>query len=210
MKKTRKKSKLKWDKLLKSLTDIFGACLGLLIFSPLFLILPVIIKIGSKGPVIHKRKVVGKGDTVFYAYKFRTMVDNADKILKDNKELNETFLLNFKLIKDPRITRVGYILRRYSLDEIPQLINVLRGQMSLIGPRMMTPAEHQRYGEWRDLILTVKPGLSGLWQVSGRQEVSFQERMELDVKYVKNYSFWKDVEILYMTFIAVFKAEGAF
>ena len=82
--------------------------------------------------------------------------------------------------------------------------------MSLIGPRMMTPVEHQRYGEWRDLILTVKPGLSGLWQVSGRQEVSFQERMELDVKYVENYSFWKDVEILYLTFIAVFKAEGAY
>jgi len=195
---------------LKKLMDVFGACMGLTVLSPLFFVLPLLIKIESKGPVFHKRKVVGKNNVPFFAYKFRTMVKDADKILKNDKTLNKNFLGNFKIKKDPRITQVGYYLRKYSLDEVPQLINILKGQMSLVGPRMMTDIELQEYGKWRNLILIMKPGLSGLWQVSGRQNVSFQRRIGFDIDYVTNWSLWKDIQIIFKTFIVVLKAEGAY
>ncbi len=143
-------------------------------------------------------------------YKFRTMVNDADIILEKDEALNRDFLENFKIKKDPRITKIGYILRRYSLDEIPQLINILKGQMSLVGPRMMTGVELQQYGKWQDIVLTVKPGLSGLWQVSGRQDVSFQRRMEYDINYVTSWSLKQDIEIIFRTFFVVMKAEGAY
>jgi len=195
---------------LKKLMDVFGACMGLTVLSPLFFVLPLLIKIESKGPVFHKRKVVGKNNVPFFAYKFRTMVKDADKILENDKTLNKNFLGNFKIKKDPRITQVGYYLRKYSLDEVPQLINILKGQMSLVGPRMMTDIELQEYGKWRNLILIMKPGLSGLWQVSGRQNVSFQRRIGFDIDYVTNWSLWKDIQIIFKTFIVVLKAEGAY
>jgi len=195
---------------LKKLMDVFGACMGLTVLSPLFFVLPLLIKIESKGPVFHKRKVVGKNNVPFFAYKFRTMVKDADKILENDKTLNKNFLGNFKIKKDPRITQVGYYLRKYSLDEVPQLINILKGQMSLVGPRMMTDIELQQYGKWRNLILIMKPGLSGLWQVSGRQNVSFQRRIGFDIDYVTNWSLWKDIQIIFKTFIVVLKAEGAY
>jgi lipopolysaccharide/colanic/teichoic acid biosynthesis glycosyltransferase len=138
------------------------------------------------------------------------MVNDADKILRNDPELSQCFLECFKLKKDPRITRVGYILRKYSLDEVPQLINVLRGQMSIVGPRMMTKLELEQYGDHRDLVLSVKPGLTGLWQVSGRQNVSFQRRMELDIDYIENDSLWKDFSIILKTFRVVFNGDGAY
>jgi lipopolysaccharide/colanic/teichoic acid biosynthesis glycosyltransferase len=190
--------------------DLTGSFVGLVLSLPLFIVVPVLIKFESEGPVIYKRKVVGQDGIPFSAYKFRTMVKDADKILENDPKLNECFLECFKLKQDPRITRIGYFLRKYSLDEIPQLINVLRGQMSLVGPRMMTVMELEEYGEYMDLILSVRPGLTGLWQVSGRQDVSFQRRVELDVYYVNNWSFWKDVVLILKTFRVVLNCEGAY
>jgi len=200
----------KRSRYIKNIMDVIGAILGLLLFSPLFVILPVLIKFETPGPVFHKRKVVGKNGGLFNAYKFRTMVKDANKILAADESLNREFLENFKLKRDPRITRIGFVLRKFSLDEIPQLINVLKGQMSLVGPRMMTVVELGQYGQWKDLILTVKPGLSGLWQVSGRQDLSFSRRVELDVQYMSNWSLWEDVKIIFKTVFVVIKAKGAY
>jgi lipopolysaccharide/colanic/teichoic acid biosynthesis glycosyltransferase len=194
----------------KRIIDVAASCLGLLATSPLFLVLPIIIKIESKGPVFHKRKVVGKNGVSFFALKFRTMVKDADTILQNDPDLNKRFLESFKLKRDPRITKVGYILRKFSLDEIPQLINIIKGQMSLVGPRMMTDVELEHYGRHRDFVLSVKPGLTGLWQVSGRQDVSFNRRVELDIAYLKNSSLWKDFVIICKTFRVVFNGEGAY
>jgi len=206
----KKKSNQKFSKFLKRIIDITFSCVGLITTVPLFIILPIIIKLQSEGPAIYKRRVVGKNGLSFFAYKFRTMVKNADKILENDRGLNECFLECFKLKKDPRITRIGYFLRKYSLDEIPQLVNVLLGQMSLVGPRMMTVIELQHYGEHKDMILSVKPGLTGLWQVSGRQNVNFQRRIELDVDYVSNWSLFKDITLIFKTFRVVFSCEGAY
>jgi lipopolysaccharide/colanic/teichoic acid biosynthesis glycosyltransferase len=200
----------KYAKKLKRLTDIMLSCLGLIILFPLFILLPLLIKRESKGPAVHKRRVLGKDAVSFDAYKFRTMVKNADKLLEEDPTLNEAFLENFKLKKDPRITRIGFFLRKYSLDEIPQLINVLKGQMSLVGPRMMTNLELDQYGKSKMAILSVKPGITGLWQVSGRQDVSFQQRVELDLKYLSHWSLWMDLKILFRTIFVVVKAVGAY
>jgi len=163
---------------LKRSIDLTASFVGLVLTMPLFIVVPVLIKFESEGPVIYKRKVIGLNGVPFSAYKFRTMVKDADKILENDPELSKCFLECFKLKQDPRITHIGYFLRKYSLDEIPQLINVLRGQMSLVGPRMMTAPELECYGEHRELILSVKPGLTGLWQVSGRNQLSFDEMIE--------------------------------
>lgn len=193
----------------KQTLDITGACAGLLLFSPFLLIIPFAILIESKGPVIHKRKVVGKHGKLFSAYKFRTMVQNADDFLEENKELKTRFLENFKLKEDPRITKTGRLFRKYSLDEIPQFINVLKGEMSLVGPRIKTEEELSRYGSSREKVLSVKPGITGLWQVSGRQEIPLFQRMELDIAYVGQASFWGDVAILLKTLPAILKGTGA-
>jgi len=193
----------------KRMLDIAGACAGLLLFLPFFLIIPFITLIESKGPVIYRRKVRGKNGKPFSAYKFRTMVQNADHFLEENREMKVRFLENFKLKEDPRITKTGRVLRKFSLDEIPQFVNVLRGEMSLVGPRIKTEEELECYGSSREKILSVKPGLSGLWQVSGRQEIPFSRRMELDITYVDHASFWGDVGILLKTIPTILKGTGA-
>lgn len=208
--KERIRYKNKLNQVLKRIFDILSGFLGILATLPLFIIIPILIKIDSKGSVIYKRNVIGKDGVAFSAFKFRTMVKNADQILENDPELNECFLDCFKLKKDPRITKVGYFLRKYSLDEFPQLLNVLKGQMSLVGPRMMTSLELQRYGEKKDIVLSVRPGLTGLWQVSGRQNVSFQTRMEMDLDYVQNWSLGKDFIILFKTFRVVVNGDGAY
>jgi len=195
---------------IKRITDISGAVIGLVVFSPLFLILPLIIKIDSKGPVFYRRKVIGKNGKPFSAFKFRTMVLNAEQILQEDQDLNAKFLLRFKLKNDPRITRLGYFLRKYSLDEVPQLFNVLSGQMSLVGPRIMTEIELKEYGKRRNKVLAIKPGLSGLWQVSGRQEVPFERRRALDIFYVDNPSLTKDMIIIFKTIRVMLRAKGAY
>lgn len=186
------------------------AFLGLLVLSPLFFVLPLVIRIGSRGPVFFCRRVVGKDNVPFSALKFRTMVLDADALLAENPSLMEEFLVRFKLKKDPRITKVGYFLRKYSLDEIPQLINILQGRMSLVGPRIMTELELQRYGRLRGKVLSMSPGLTGLWQISGRQEVPFEKRVKLDIRYVENWSFSSDMIIMMKTLPVVLKGTGAY
>jgi len=195
---------------LKTALDYTLAGLGVLMLAALFLILGLIIKLDSPGPVFHRRKVLGVGGRPFYAYKFRSMHVNADEILRGNEELWREYQINFKLTNDPRVTRVGNFLRNTSLDEMPQLFNVLRGEMSLIGPRMITEEEHERYGKWKMNLLTVKPGISGLWQVRGRSDISYEERVTLDMHYIRNYSIWLDLQILFQTIPSVLRRRGAY
>jgi lipopolysaccharide/colanic/teichoic acid biosynthesis glycosyltransferase len=193
----------------KNVLDFVGALVGLALLSPLLILLALCIKLDDGGPVFYRRRVVGrKGE--FNAFKFRTMRPDADAILAADPALRAIFETDYKLQDDPRITRVGALLRKYSLDELPQLLNVLMGQMSLVGPRMVTAAELQKYGEFRDLLLRVKPGLSGYWQVNGRQSVSYAERVKMDVYYLEHWSLLLDLEILLKTPAKVVRAEGAY
>ena len=176
---------------------------------PIWLLIALLIKIDSKGPVLHKRKVVGKGGKEFNALKFRTMVANADEILNNDSSLREKFCSNFKLENDNRITRIGTLLRKTSFDEIPQFFNVLLGQMSLVGPRMIVSEELGKYKEYAEERLMVKPGISGLWQVSGRSRLSYKERVRLDLYYIDNRSLKLDLKILLKTIPAVLKGDGA-
>ena len=184
---------------------------------PLLLLIAVLVKRDSPGDVIYRRVVLARqklrqGNTLrtFPAYKFRTMVPQADALLAGDPELRREYEKEFKLRSDPRVTRLGAKLRSLSLDEFPQLFNVLRGEMSLVGPRMISPPELSRYGEHGAILLSVKPGLTGLWQISGRQCVSYEERVQLDVWYIEHRSFLMDLVILWRTVGCVFARTGAF
>lgn len=178
---------------------------------PFLLAIALWIKLDSPGPILYRRRVLGVGGKEFDAFKFRTMVVNGDEVLAQHPALLEELRANHKLKNDPRITRVGRWLRRTSLDEVPQIINVMLGQMSLVGPRMITPEEATFYGRMRQNLLTVRPGLTGLWQVSGRSDLSYEERVRLDMHYIRNYSLWLDLQILCIqTPVAVFKGRGAY
>jgi lipopolysaccharide/colanic/teichoic acid biosynthesis glycosyltransferase len=186
-----------------------GAGLLLIVLAPLLFLLGVIILIDDGRPIIYRRRVVGrKGE--FDAFKFRSMKRDADAILAKDPTLQAEFEKQFKLKDDFRLTRAGRYLRRLSLDELPQLYNVLIGQMSLVGPRMITAAETNKYGEYKELVLSVKPGITGYWQVHGRQNVSYQERVQMDVKYIHNWSLLLDCKILLSTPVKVFRREGAY
>jgi len=180
------------------------------LLSPLLIILAILVKLDSPGPVLHRRRVVGRGGQTFNAFKFRTMYVNGDEILARYPELKAKLRQNHKLRDDPRITRVGAVLRRTSLDELPQFLNVLLGQMSLVGPRMITLEEMDKYGKWRWNLLTVKPGITGLWQISGRSDLSYDERVRLDMYYIRNYTLWLDLQILWRTVPAVLRRQGAY
>lgn len=199
---------------MKTALDYIGATLGLIALSPLFLAIIVIMKRTDPGPIIHRRRVVGVGGKEFDAFKFRTMVVNADAVLKDLLERDPAaraeYETHYKLKDDPRITRIGRFLRATSVDELPQLLNVLRGEMSLVGPRMITPEEVARYGQWGLNIHTVKPGITGLWQVSGRSDITYEERVRLDMHYIRNYSIWLDLQILFWTVPSVLMRKGAY
>jgi exopolysaccharide biosynthesis polyprenyl glycosylphosphotransferase len=198
------------DVFLKRMLDVVVATIALIMFLPIMAAIGIAIKLGSSGPVFYLRRVVGVGGKTFYALKFRTMYIDADERLERDPELRRQFEENFKLKDDPRVTRIGRILRPVSLDELPQLFNVLLGQMSLVGPRMITEPERERYGKWRMNLATVKPGLTGLWQVSGRSDVSYDERVKLDMHYIRNYNIWLDLHLLYQTIPAVLKKRGAY
>jgi lipopolysaccharide/colanic/teichoic acid biosynthesis glycosyltransferase len=174
------------------------------------LVIAVAIKFDSPGPILYRRRVVGVGGKQFDALKFRTMYLDADQRLAQDSELRRRFEENYKLKDDPRVTRVGRLLRRTSLDELSQIWNVLRGQMSLVGPRMITLEERVRYGKWRMNLSTVKPGITGLWQVSGRSDLSYEERVRLDMHYIRNYSIWLDLHLLWQTIPVVLKGHGAY
>lgn len=206
-------NKVRLDELetfVKTLMDKLIAFAALVLLSPLFFVIAVCIKYGSKGPVIHRRRVLGRGGQEFDAFKFRTMYINGAEILNQYPELARELEMSHKIKEDPRITPVGRWLRRFSLDELPQLFNILRGQMSLVGPRMITQEEAAKYGQWRLNLLTVKPGLTGLWQIKGRSDVPYDERVRLDMYYIRNYSIWMDVHILFRTVPVVLSGKGAY
>jgi exopolysaccharide biosynthesis polyprenyl glycosylphosphotransferase len=196
--------------LLKRGLDLAVSGLALLLGWPLLAAIALAVRLDSPGPVFYRRQVVGGGGKLFDALKFRTMYIDADEWLARDPELRRQFEENYKLKDDPRITRVGCFLRRTSLDELPQLWNVFRGQMSLVGPRMITAKELSRYGKWRMNLATVKPGITGLWQVSGRSDVSYEDRVMLDMHYIRNYSIWLDLHLLWQTVPAVLRGHGAY
>jgi exopolysaccharide biosynthesis polyprenyl glycosylphosphotransferase len=198
------------DTFLKGTLDLVLSIVALVVFLPIMVAIAIAIKMDSPGPIFHLRRVIGVGSKAFNAFKFRTMYVDADERLAHDPELRHEFEKNHKLKNDPRVTRIGSFLRRTSLDEIPQLINVLLGQMSLVGPRMITAEERARYGKWWMNLSTVKPGITGLWQVSGRSDVSYEERVMLDMNYIRNYTIWFDLQILWQTLPAVLRSRGAY
>jgi exopolysaccharide biosynthesis polyprenyl glycosylphosphotransferase len=195
-----------WGRIIKRIVDIVGSIIALILSSLFFLIVPIIIKFDSKGPVFFKQKRVGL-DKNFNFLKFRTMKEGAQK--EHNKLMKEHGIM-FKLKNDPRITKVGKFLRKTSIDEIPQFINVLKGEMSLVGPRPPMPEEVAHYSNWQKKRLGVKPGITGLWQVSGRSNLSFEEWVKLDKFYIENWSFALDMQILFRTFIVLINKVGAY
>lgn len=198
------------DVLLKLILDYALTLPGLILISPMLLLIALAVRFDSPGPMIHRRRVMGVNGRQFDAFKFRTMHVNGDELLKAYPELQAELALNHKLKDDPRVTRMGRLLRKYSLDELPQLFNVVTRDMSLVGPRMISPAEMEKYNQWGINLLTVKPGITGLWQVSGRSDVSYEERVRLDMYYVRNWTIWLDIQLLLETFPAVMKGHGAY
>jgi exopolysaccharide biosynthesis polyprenyl glycosylphosphotransferase len=198
------------DTIVKIVLDYVLAIASLIILSPFLVLIAILVKISSPGPVLHKRLVMGLNGKQFHALKFRTMVAQGDEILKKSPDLIEELAKNHKLKNDPRVTRLGAFLRRYSLDELPQLINVLKRDMSLVGPRMISPPEVSMYKQFDMNLLTVLPGITGLWQVSGRSDISYEERVRLDMYYVRNWSIWLDLQLLFQTIPAVINGHGAY
>ena len=195
---------------LKRMFDLLLAAIGVAISSPVWIGIAVAIKLSSRGPVFFRQERVGRGGRSFRLYKFRTMVNGAESMLGDLRTMNEADGPLFKMRSDPRITGVGRWLRKYSLDELPQLLNVLRGEMSLVGPRPALPSEVGTYEEWHRTRLEVAPGITGLWQVSGRSDVSFDEYVRLDLFYIENWSLAYDLFILAKTLPVVATGRGSY
>ncbi|WP_232278714.1 sugar transferase [Paenibacillus sp. 481] len=196
--------------ILKRTNDLLLSTIGLVLVLPVLLFTAVCIKLESRGPILYKQKRIGKNGKPFNMYKFRSMVQNADDLLTTLAQQNEVEGIAFKMKNDPRITKVGRFIRKYSIDELPQLFNVLRGNMSLIGPRPPLEIEVQQYGDWEWRRLEVLPGITGLWQVSGRSDLSFQQWINLDIYYIENWSIGLDFKILLKTIPVVLKGEGAY
>ena len=199
-----------WQLFIKRAMDIVISGLGIIIFSPLLLIVATLIKLTSSGSVFFKQKRVGLSGRKFVFYKFRTMYKGADKKLSELEALNEMEGPIFKIKKDPRISPVGGILRKFSIDELPQLFNVFVGHMSLIGPRPPLPNEVVQYKSWQRRRLSMRPGLTCLWQISGRNKIDFNEWMKLDLEYLDNWSLWFDLKILIKTIPVVLFGIGAY
>lgn len=195
--------------LAKRALDIFVCLMALSFLLPIFLICALLIWLDDPGPVFFKQLRTGKGGARFRMYKFRTMVTNAEELKLKYAHLNELTWPDFKMTNDPRVTRVGRILRKTSLDEMPQIINVLKGDMSLVGPRP-TSFDVSTYSLRHTERLEVVPGITGLWQISGRSDVDFDQRLLLDIEYIERRSLWFDIQILFRTVVAVFKQEGAY
>ncbi|WP_253514785.1 sugar transferase [Peribacillus frigoritolerans] len=196
---------------MKRLIDIFGSIIGLILLSPIFLIVAIMIKIEDpKGPVFFKQARVGKGETEFQMYKFRSMVSNAEEQLKDLLALNEVSGAMFKMKNDPRITKIGKFIRRTSIDELPQLWNVFKGEMSLVGPRPPVLREIDEYSSYDKQRLLVTPGCTGLWQVSGRSNLTFNMMVELDLKYINQRTIYFDMKIIFKTLFVLFGSKDAY
>ena len=182
------------------------------IFIPIHIVISILIKIDSKGSIFFKQPRLGKDNSIFLCYKYRTMYENSDNILKEyllkNPDEMDYYSKYHKYKNDPRVTKIGSFLRSTSLDELPQILNILKGEMSLVGPRPYMLNEAEKLGKDRDLILKVKPGITGLWQVSGRNNLTFKQRNELEIWYIKNWLFWDDFIILIKTIKVVFLKVG--
>jgi lipopolysaccharide/colanic/teichoic acid biosynthesis glycosyltransferase len=203
----------KYSNIFVSLFEIVISCMALIILSPIIAIVSLLIILEDGFPIIFTQTRLGKNGKRFKIYKFRSMKKNAEEILKKDLVLYSKYISNdFKIPaeEDPRITRIGKYLRKWSLDEIPQFINVIKGDMALVGPRPIVPPELDRYDEYKDKFLSVKPGITGLWQVTGRSEIEYPDRKYLDLIYIENKSFWLDLKILILTIIQVMKAEGSY
>jgi len=196
-------------KVIKKLIDFFGSFILILLFIPVYIIIAIIIKIDSRGAVLYKWHVVGKNGVPFNSWKFRTMVLKADEIKIDLSDKNEMIGPVFKIANDPRITKVGRFLRKYSFDESIQFVSIIKGDMSLVGPRPAGPIELEGYKDWQKRRLSVIPGLTGPWQVSGRNKVNhFDDWVKLDLEYIDKWSLWLDFKILFKTIPAAFKGTG--
>lgn len=195
--------------LLKRMLDLTGASVGLLLLSPLMIATAIAIKVTAPGPVFFSQVRSGRSGRKFRMHKFRSMVVNAEQLKKELEKLNEMDGPVFKIKHDPRITRVGRFIRKTSIDELPQLFNVLVGEMSLVGPRPPLPSEVAQYQPWQRRRLSVKPGITGPWQVSGRNEISFEEWMRMDLEYIDNWSLWLDIRIILLTVPVVLIHKGA-
>ena len=194
----------------KRVMDFVGALIGGILLSPVLLIIALIVKLDSKGPVIFKHKRVGQFGEPIYIYKFRTMYENAQDMIKDfTPEQMEEWQRNFKLENDPRITRVGHFLRKSSLDELPQLLNILQGNLSIVGPRPVPQAEVDLYGENIEKVLSVKPGLTGYWQAYARSNCTYEIRRQMELDYADHANFWWDIKIIFKTVGSVLTAKGA-
>jgi len=195
---------------IKMAVDYLLTIPALILLSPLLVLIAVGIKLTSPGPILHRRRVMGVNGRQFDAFKFRTMYVNGDEILEQHPELKEELERTHKLKNDPRVTPLGKILRKYSLDELPQLFNVLKQDMSLVGPRMISPEEMQEYKQNGLNLLTVHPGITGLWQVMGRSDISYGQRVLLDMHYIRNWNIWMDLQLILRTIPAVLKGRGAY
>lgn len=198
------------DWVFKTILDVVLALAMLILFLPVLGAIALAVKLDSSGPVIYRRRVMGLNGSQFDAYKFRTMYTNGDDIITAHPAMQTSLAENHKLKRDPRVTRVGRFLRKYSLDELPQLANVLRRQMSVVGPRMIAPGELSMYEQWDLNLLTIPPGITGLWQVSGRSDIPYAERVQLDMRYIRNWSILLDLHILFRTFQTVISGKGAY
>lgn len=193
----------------KRLIDVLCSLLGLMLLSPILLVIVILIKLESKGPVIFSQKRVGLNGKEFNMYKFRSMVVNAEELKEKLAEKNEMSGPMFKIKDDPRITKIGKFIRKTSIDEIPQLFNILKGEMSLVGPRPSLPNEVKEFEPWMLKRLEVKPGLTCYWQVMGRNKIDFEDWMKLDIKYVNERCFCLDIKLILKTFFVLFGDENA-
>ena len=204
----------KSNRIMKRIFDIVATVCGGIFILPFMLIIAIIIYLDSGGPIIYKQKRVGRNGKEFNFYKFRSMVKNADTILEEylntHEDEKKEWQKNFKLKNDPRVTKIGKIIRKTSIDELPQLWNVLIGDMSLVGPRPLLPNEVERYSSYIEDYKLVLPGLTGVWQVSGRSDTTFEERVIMDSWYIHNWSVWIDIVYLLKTVLVVVKSKGAY
>lgn len=196
---------------MKRLMDIVGALCGLILLSPIFLIIALLIKLEDpNGPIFFKQNRVGKNEKEFEMYKFRSMITDAEEKLKDLLQHNEVSGAMFKMKDDPRVTKIGKFIRKTSIDELPQLLNVLKGEMSLVGPRPPLTREVKEYTSYDKQRLLVTPGCTGLWQVTERNSVGFKEMVELDLTYIQHRSLWFDVKLMFKTVLVLFGSKDAF
>lgn len=195
---------------IKRVIDVILASVALILLSPLFAIIAIAIKIDLKGPVFFAHKRIGKNGKIIKLYKFRSMVINAEELIKSfTPEQMREYKENYKLTNDPRITKVGKFLRKTSLDELPQLINIINGDLSIIGPRPVVADELEKYGVNKDKFLSVTPGLTGYWAANGRSNTTYEQRMEMELYYIDNLSLKMDIKVFFKTILSVLKKEGA-